>query len=93
MIIWIFIEVSSEQSKKRAGSPNDKSQSLEYLIRGELIRACPALSKTDGKIRILSSKNIVSIDILESSNIFQNRNTSNRLSPTTQQRISSKRMR
>ncbi|CAF5227847.1 unnamed protein product, partial [Rotaria magnacalcarata] len=57
---------------KRAASPHDRSQSLEYLIRGELVRACPALPKSD-----------------ESSMIFQNRNSSNRLSPTTQQRIQS----
>ncbi|CAF0787976.1 unnamed protein product [Rotaria sordida] len=65
-------ELTNEQSNKRAASPNDKSQSLEYLIRGELVRACPTLPKND-----------------ESSMIFQNRNPSNRLSPTIQQRIQS----
>jgi hypothetical protein len=69
-------ELSNEQTNKRAASPNDKSQSLEYLIRGELIRACPTLPKSE-----------------ESSTIFQSRNLSNRLSPTTQQKMSSKRMR
>lgn len=48
---YFKIELSNEQSNKRAASPNDKSQSLEYLIRGELVRACPTLSKTDGKIK------------------------------------------
>jgi hypothetical protein len=51
---FIWIELSTEQSNKRAASPNDKSQSLEYLIRGELIRACPTtLPKNDGKIELL----------------------------------------
>jgi hypothetical protein len=54
----IWIEISTEQSNKRAASPNDKSQSLEYLIRGELIRACPTtLPKNDGKIELLKTKN------------------------------------
>ena len=30
------LELGNEPSNKRAASPNDKSQSLEYLIRGEL---------------------------------------------------------
>ncbi|CAF5178220.1 unnamed protein product [Rotaria magnacalcarata] len=41
-------EITNEQSNKRAASPHDRSQSLEYLIRGELVRACPALPKSDG---------------------------------------------
>jgi len=44
------LEFANEQSNKRAVSPpQDKAQSLEYLIRGELIRACPTLPKSDGE--------------------------------------------
>ena len=49
LITDLFIEITNEQSNKRAASPHDKGQSLEYLIRGELVRACPTLPKNDGK--------------------------------------------
>ena len=48
LIVNIFVETTNEQPTKRAASP-DKTQSLEYLIRGELVRACPNLPKNDGR--------------------------------------------
>ena len=58
MIMYVVIEISSEQSNKRPASPSDKSQSLEYLIRGELIRVCPTLPKNDGKRKHVPTKSI-----------------------------------
>ena len=49
--VYNSIEASSEQANKRAASPNSDKSHLEYLIRGELIRECPTLAKTDGKTR------------------------------------------
>jgi hypothetical protein len=44
----LYLEMSNESSSKRAASPNNESKSLEYLIRGELDRACPTMSRRDG---------------------------------------------
>ena len=44
------LELSQETINKNAGSAHDKGQSLEYLIRGELDRACPTVPKRDGLI-------------------------------------------
>lgn len=52
-----LLELGGEPSNKRAASPNDQSQSLEYLIRGELDRACPTMPKRDGKSRMARLKN------------------------------------
>ena len=48
--IGYVLELTAEATNKRAASPTDKSQSLEYLIRGELDRACPTMPKRDGSV-------------------------------------------
>ena len=51
-LLFLLLELGNESSNKRAASPHDKGQSLEYLIRSELDRACPTIAKPDGKISI-----------------------------------------
>lgn len=47
---FFISELTNEASNKRAASPHDKGQSLEYLIRSELDRACPTMAKPEGKL-------------------------------------------
>ena len=49
-VLRMRLELNNELAQKRAASPGDKTESLEYLIRGELDRACPHLPKRDGKM-------------------------------------------
>ncbi|CAF0926148.1 unnamed protein product [Adineta ricciae] len=51
-------EASSEQANKRAASPNNDKSHLEYLIRGELIRECPTLAKTDESAAIFQARRL-----------------------------------